>query len=119
MEGYDPLLNPARVELALVRGDLDEVERRLSEWVLPVRDRRDSLITRVNALVALGRYEEIEQEAPPLLRPRTYPEPFAMRALGYARKDAGLISQAIERFQAMGLEWYAQRTRQLPSRVFR
>jgi hypothetical protein len=113
MEGYDPLLNPARVELALVRGDLDEVERRLREWVLPVRDRRDSLISRVNALVALGRHEEIEQEAHSLLRVRTYPEPFALRALGYARDDAGLINQAIERFQAMGLEWHAQETRHL------
>ena len=75
MEGYGPLLNPARVELALVRGELDDVEHRLREWVLPVRERRDSLISRVNALVALGRHEEIEQEAPPLLRPRTYPSP--------------------------------------------
>lgn len=115
MEGYDPLLNPARVELALVRGDLDEVEHRLREWVLPVRDRRDSLISRVNALVALGRHEEIEQEAPPLLRTATYPEPFALRALGYVRDDAGLISQANERFQAMGLEWHAQETRRLGS----
>ena len=82
-------------------------------WALPVRDRRDSLISRLNALVALGRYKEIEQEAPPLLRPRTYPEPFALRALGYARDDEGLISQAIERFQAMGLAWHAQQTRHL------
>ena len=113
MEGYDPLLDPARVELALVRGDLDEVERRVSEWVLPRRDRRDSLISRLNALVALGRHKEIEQEAPPLLRPQTYPEPFALRALGYARGDARLISQAIDRFQAMGLEWHARQTRHL------
>jgi len=113
MEGYDPLLNPARVELALVRGDLDEVEHRLREWVLPVRERRDSLISRVNALVALGRHEEIEQEAPALLRMRTYPEPFALRALGSARDDAELMSEAIEHFQAMGLEWHAQQTRHL------
>jgi hypothetical protein len=99
--------------VALVRGDLDEVERRLREWVLPVRDRRDSLISRLNAFVALGRHKDIEQEAPPLLRPGTYPEPFALRALGSAREDAGLISQAIERFQAMGLEWHAQETRHL------
>ena len=113
MEGYDPLLSPARVELALVRGDLEEVEQRLREWVLPVRDRRDSLISRVNGLVALGRHEEIEREAPPLLRTATYPEPFALRALGYVRDDAGLINQAIERFQAMGLDWHAQQSRDL------
>jgi hypothetical protein len=119
MEGYGRFLDPVRVELALVRGDLDEVERKVREWVLPVRDRLDSLISRLNALVALGRHKEIEQEAPPLLRPRTYPEPFALRALGYARDDAGLISQAIERFQAMGLEWHAQQTHHLAGGVSR
>ena len=81
--------------------------------LFPGRDRRDSLISRLNALVALGRYDEIEQEAPPLIRPGTYPEPFALRALGYAREDDGLISEAIDRFQAMGLEWHAAQTQRL------
>jgi hypothetical protein len=44
-------------------------------------------------------------------------EPERMRALlDRFYDDAGLISQAIERFQAMGLEWHAQQTRHLGRR---
>jgi hypothetical protein len=47
------------------------------------------------------------------LKPKTYLEPFALRALGFARKDDGLIAQAIQRFEAMGLDWHAAETRKL------
>ncbi|MGH3084110.1 MAG: hypothetical protein ACRDNP_08645 [Gaiellaceae bacterium] len=113
MEGYGPFLDPARTELALARGDLAEVERILSGWTFPVRDRRDNLISRLNALVALGRDGEIELEAPPLIRAHTYPEPFALRALGIARGDDAQIGQAINRFEALGLHWFADQTRRM------
>ena len=56
---------------------------------------------------------EIEQVAPAILRPETYLEPFALRALGFARADDGLIEQAVERFEEMGLGWHAAETRKL------
>jgi class 3 adenylate cyclase/tetratricopeptide (TPR) repeat protein len=124
MEGYDLALNPIHVEIAIARGDLAEVERKLSEWSpggghQTPRSRSasfgdiDGLIARLNALVALGRRTEIEGEAPTALKPGTYLEPFALRALGFARRDDVLIEQAIQRFEAMGLAWHAAETRNL------
>lgn len=40
----------------------------------------------------------------------TYLEPFALRALGFARDDDSLITQAIERFTAMGMDRHATET---------
>ena len=68
---------------------------------------------RLNALVALDRRADIEAEAPALLKPGTYLEPFALRTLGYARDDVDLIEEAIVRFEAMGLDWHAAETRRL------
>ncbi len=113
MEGYGFVLIPTHVEIGIARGDLAEVERRLDEW----RPRGfwdvDGLVARLNALVALGRQREIEEEAPSMLKSKSYLEPFALRSLGFARKDAGLIERAIERFAAMGLDWHAAETRKL------
>jgi hypothetical protein len=52
----------------------------------------------------------VEAEAPRLLEPNTYLEPFALRALGVAREDARLIERAAVRFEAFGLDWHAART---------
>jgi hypothetical protein len=101
------------LEIAIARGELAEVERMLREWSPGGFDDVDGLIARLNALVALGRHTEIEEEAPAMLKPRTYLEPFALRALGFARNDIGLMEQAINRFEAMGLEWHAAETRKL------
>jgi len=115
MEGYGYALDPLHVEIAIARGDLAEVERKLSEWALLIRGYRDveGLVARLNALVALERRQEIEEEAPALLKPGTYLEPFALRALGFAREDDGPIEQAIKRFEAMGLDWHAVETKKL------
>jgi class 3 adenylate cyclase len=122
MEGYGLMLDPIYVEIALARGDLDEVERKLTEWSPGGRGGGryrgglgdiDGLIARLNALVALERRVEIENEAPAALKPRTYLEPFALRALGFARGDEGLIAKAIQRFEAMGLDWHAAETKKL------
>ena len=109
MEGYS--FDALYVEIAIARGDLAEVERRLGEWSPEGFWDDIGLIARLNALVALERRAEIEEEAPAMLKPGTYLEPFALRALGYARGDHGLIKQAIERFEAMGLDWHAAKTR--------
>ena len=44
-------------------------------------------------------------------RGNTYLEPFALRALGIVCEDERLIAQALERFEAMQLEWHAAQTR--------
>jgi hypothetical protein len=113
MEGYGFILDPLYVEIAIARGDLAEVERKLSEWSPEGFADIDGLIARLNAQIALERRAEIEEQAPPLLKPKTYLEPFVLRALGFARNDHGLIEQAIERFETMGLDWHAAETRKL------
>jgi class 3 adenylate cyclase len=113
LEGYGLALDPLRIEIAVARGALAEVERLLGELRPRGLYDPDGLIARLNALVALGRRTEIEDEAPTALKPGTYLEPFALRALGFARNDDALIEQAIQRFQAMGLAWHAAATRDL------
>ncbi|MBD0329909.1 MAG: AAA family ATPase [Thermoleophilia bacterium] len=113
MEGYVMLLEPARIALALTRGALDEVARRLDGWRPGGLGDVLGLVARLDALVALGRRKEVEEEAPSLLRPGTYLEPFVLRALGSVRGDERLLSEAADRFRTMGLEWHAAETRKL------
>ena len=113
MEGYGLHLDPLRVEIAIARGALVDVERLLGEMGPRGLEEPDGLVARLNALVMLGRRTEIEDEAPAALNPGTYLEPFALRALGFARKDEGLIAQAVQRFEALGLAWHAAETKNL------
>jgi class 3 adenylate cyclase len=115
MEGYSYVFDPMHIEIAIARRDLAEVDRKLSEWSPGGFRDIDGLIARLDALIALERRAEIEEEAPAMLKPNSYLEPFALRALGYARGDVGLIRQAIERFDAMGLDWHTAKTRSLMS----
>ena len=115
MEGYGLWLDPIRIEIAIARGATAEVERLLGELGPRGLDDVDGLIARLNALVALDRRAEIEQEAPAADKPGTYLEPFALRALGFARQDQGLIGKAIERFEALGLDCHASETKKLPN----
>lgn len=114
-EGYEDVLAAPRTRLALVRGDLDAAARLLPRlgghggiWF-----HLSHVATRLDALAALGDRERLEQEAPELGRPRTYLEPFALRALGLVREDDELLGRAIERFDAFDLDWHAERTRAL------
>jgi DNA-binding SARP family transcriptional activator len=104
------------IALALHRSDLTETERLLEELERPrkslMRSRKLAPITaRLDALVALGRWEAIERDAVALVRPGTYLEPFALRALGAARKHPRLVEQAAVCFDAMDLDWHASHTR--------
>ena len=106
------------MRLALVRGDLELVERFLDE---PEQSRGWykgwlGLVTRVarlDALAALRDRERVEAEAAGFLRPGKYPEPFALRALGIVRGDDALVAQADERFRALKLDWHANETDRL------
>jgi class 3 adenylate cyclase len=113
MEGYGVLFDPPHIEIAIARGDVAAVERQLSEWSPEGLRDVEGIVARLDALVALGRGPEIEEEAPTIVDRGGYLEPFALRALGFARRDDGLIERAIARFEAWGLTWYAAETRKL------
>jgi len=112
-EGYDLVLAAPRTWLALLRGEIDEVDslepidlaRVKTEYALP------AAAARLDALAARKERALVEREAPPLLQPGTYLEPFALRALGAVREDELLVEGAAGRFDAMGLTWHAEQTR--------
>jgi class 3 adenylate cyclase/tetratricopeptide (TPR) repeat protein len=106
-----PMFGAPRIRLALARAELGEVERFLAS---PVGMRSWSGLpfeaARLDALGALRDRERVESRAPLYLRPRTYLEPFALRALGIVRQDQDLLAQANARFDAFGLEWHRAQT---------
>jgi hypothetical protein len=113
-EGYGLWLDPLYARLALLRGNLEQVSVLLEEsekWLWPIYDHVYGAAMRLDGLVATGRKDEAEAEATRILQPGTYLEPFALRTLGLVRGDGALLAQAVERFQAMGLDWHASKTR--------
>jgi class 3 adenylate cyclase len=113
MEGdrwYQGWLDPPRIRLALARHQLGAVSELAShdydwEW--------EPVSTFLDALVALEDRERIEAEAPKWLQSGAFAEPFALRALGVARSDRALLSEALERFEALDLSWHAEQARRL------
>jgi class 3 adenylate cyclase len=115
MEGYPVLLDPLRMRLALVRGDIDRVDELVGEtagthWVWFGLAYRTA---RLDGLAALRQRDILEAEAPAALKEGAYLEPFALRALGVVREDESLVEQAIARFKAMKLDWHAEETKKL------
>ena len=109
-EGYGVWLDPLHARLALLRGDLDQVGALLEgsdKWLWSTYNHLYGVTTRLDALVGVGRRDEAEAQAIRVLQPGTYLEPFALRTLGLVRGDGELLAQAIERFQALGLDWHA------------
>ena len=58
----------------------------------------------------MGHLDQAEEDATRLVQPDTFLEPFALRTLGFARQDEGLLARAVERFEALGLLRDASRT---------
>jgi class 3 adenylate cyclase len=118
LSGSDISLGAPRVRIALLRGEVPDIdvmtppfgECRGRTWYA-----LQATAARFDALAEVGDRRRIEDEAPELAKPNTYLEPFALRALGRVRKDVRLTEQAAERFDAMGLDWYAAETRALLS----
>jgi hypothetical protein len=116
-EGFGFRLFGPRVRLALLRNELDVVEemidqdvpRRGHDWMVTSA----TISTRLDGLLALGRREDVEREAAPLISDRSVLRPFALRALGAARGDEELLKDAIRRFEDLGLGWHAEQTRLL------
>ena len=114
MEGYSALLDPPRIQLALLRGDFESVAWFLRRTLVPQREtwgQLAALATWLEAFAALGDRDRVESAAPPLVQPGTYLEPFALRGLGVVRDDRALVEQAAARFDALGLRWHAAKTR--------
>jgi class 3 adenylate cyclase len=115
MEGYGTVIGAPRQQLALHRGDTDEVASLLGEPAV----RRSawfylsSVATHLDALAALGERDRVESEALRFAGGSVYLEPFALRALGIVRESDELLQQAAERFTALGLAWQAARCRAL------
>jgi class 3 adenylate cyclase len=105
------------LEIAVARGDLAEAERIVGVWSPQGLYDVDGVIARLNALVALERRADIEADAPALVIPGSYLEPFALRALGRAREDDEMILAAVARFEAMGLTWHAAQTQRSVGRT--
>ena len=111
LEGHTAALEGAQIRLALARGELPHIDRSIV-----VQSKHNLtfglmwIAARLDGLAALGERTRIEDEAPRFLKPRTYLEPFALRALGIVRQDPALIDQALERFAALGLAWHAAQT---------
>ncbi len=115
--GFGALLDPIEVRIAIARGARDELSQKLGAWSPGGLDDVEGLVARLDALVLLGQRVDIEEEAPPLVELRGYLEPFALRALGFARGDDGLLEQAVARFESLGMEWHAAETRRLMTRI--
>ena len=115
LEGFGFRLFGPRVRLALLRGELDAVEQMIGEDV--ARRGHDWMFTsamvstRLDGLLALGRLDEVEREAVPLLSVEAVLRPFAQRALGVARQDETLLQAALEGFEGYGLGFHAEQTR--------
>jgi hypothetical protein len=114
MEGYGMYFDPPRLMLALARGDLETL-RRLVDGLDEEQLEPWAYLSRAplfDALVALGEWERVEADAPYWIEQNSYASPFALRALGLVRADDALVEQAAQTFDAIGLAWHAQQTRE-------
>ena len=112
--GYDSYLSGPRLRLAVERGD-----RAAADPLLELRVERGfvwgagAMAARIDALLAFGRGELIELDAPAYLQPGLVLEPFALRALGATRGDDEMLARADELFAVYGLEWHRAQTERL------
>jgi len=114
MQGYASWFDPPRLRLALARADLEAARGIVDEFDEEAAG-PSAYIGRAplfDALAVLGERERVEAEAPAFIRQNSYASPFALRALGLVREDEALLEQAAQAFDAMGLAWHAQRTRE-------
>jgi class 3 adenylate cyclase/tetratricopeptide (TPR) repeat protein len=116
-EGYDYMLAAPRTRLALLRGDLGDVDSLVAPADLAAGQTwfvLQSVAARLDVLAAAREREKLEREARPLLElEHSYLTPFALRALGVVREDQVLLEQAKRAFESMGLAWHAEETRRL------
>jgi hypothetical protein len=115
-EGYGATLATPRARIALARGELDQLDELLSDKDWLQRNPLFSLpaaAARLDALAVVGKPGAVEEAAAQLGRPKSYLEPFALRALGIVREDERLLSRANERFRQLRLDWHTTQTARL------
>jgi len=122
LDPYRSLYWGPKFRLALARDDVPALERLVDsvDFRPGAAGGADAGVDRVrlddgaaaflDALVALGAVDRIEEEAPRWVNERTYVQPFALRALGIARADGRLFDEATVRFRENGLDWRADET---------
>ena len=109
--GQEPILDPLRLRLALVRGDRAEAARLVDAPIArPFVWGPSVEAVRLDAMAMLRQGERLELHAPTLAQPGTYLEPFALRALGIVRGDDALVARAGALFAALGLDWHGAQT---------
>ena len=113
MVGYGRAHAAKWLRLALARHDQEEIRRMVDavdpRWLTP--DAWELWAALLDALAVLGDRDRIEADAPAWVHADAYVAPFAVRALAVARNDSSLLTDAVGRFEAMGLEWHARETR--------
>ena len=115
MTSYVAFHAPRWLALAIARHDREEI-RRIIDSVQPARltpGNWDQWTTLFDGLVEVGDTERIEAEASQWLNRDMFVTPFAVRALAFARRDEALLADAAARFETMGLDRHAERTRAL------
>jgi class 3 adenylate cyclase/tetratricopeptide (TPR) repeat protein len=119
MVGYTRFHTARRLRLAIARQDREEIRRLVDSiqpsWLVP--GEWELWAALLDGLAMIGDQDRIEAEAPKLTMEDTYVTPFAVRALGMVRNDPALLSDAAARFEAIGLLWHAQETRQASERL--
>jgi class 3 adenylate cyclase len=113
MEGYAEETIGWELALGNARGDVDALAAKLEGWKPDSLASVEDQVAWLNALILLDRRAEIETAAPALVIEGTYLEPFALRALAFARGDEALYGRAIQAFEAMGLRWFVAQTEML------
>jgi hypothetical protein len=112
--GHDPVLDPPRLRLALLRGDRATAARLVETPVArPYVWGPSVAAVRLDASAWLRDVERVEEQASGLTQAGAYLEPFALRALGIVRGDEAMLARAGERFAALGLGWHAAQTEAL------
>src|SRR5206468_2488003 len=95
-EGFERAFFAPELRLALVRGDLERVERLLATVagaIGPTWFGLAGALARFDALSALGRRDVVEQLVADGLPPGSLLEAVGLRALGQAREDEALLRQ--------------------------
>jgi tetratricopeptide (TPR) repeat protein len=119
--GYDAMLAAPRARLALLRGELEDVDSLVGPVDLGesrIWFSLQSAAARLDTLAATGRRDEAEREATPFLgRGAGYLQPFALRTLGIVRGDEAMVENAVSVFESIGLDWHAAETGRLKAQA--
>ncbi|HEX2194615.1 MAG TPA: hypothetical protein VHK63_06645 [Candidatus Limnocylindria bacterium] len=119
MVGYEEFMTPRWLLLAIAQRNQAVLRRTVDSITADslTAGAWDLVAVWLDALSELGDRDRIEAEAPKWIRPDGYAAAFAVKALGVARRDPGLLKEAAKRFESMGITWHAARAREASAHV--